>query len=79
MSANTTYVLVNGSGMTHTEVHATGCKAATRRVKGFPVEVSGEQTQQEIEEMQANPDEGFLKVHACAKPALRQWKASAGM
>jgi len=49
-----------------TEAHVEGCKAATRgqaRVRnGYSVE--------DIKSMKANPDEGFIKVHACAKKAL---------
>ena len=53
------------------EAHISGCKAASRRIKGYDSQVYVDSfTVAELIEMQDNPDEGTFKIHACLKPTL---------
>lgn len=54
----------------HAEAHIEGCKAATRKSNGWPTRTTEGFSVEDIKSMQANPDEGHIKVHACAKEAL---------
>lgn len=51
----------------YAEAHMEGCKAITRRVKGVPTDVGPTVPIEHLYEMQANPDEGHVRVHACLK------------
>jgi hypothetical protein len=54
-----------------TSAHLPGCKAAGRRIKGYESEVrENGVTVADLIEMQANPDEGTYKIHACLKPVV---------
>ena len=55
----------------HAEAHISGCKAAYRRVKRVDSDVwENAFTVADLIQMQANPDEGYFKIHACLKPTL---------
>lgn len=61
----------------YTEAHVDGCKAIHRRVKGVESDIgSTGVTLETIRAMQANPDEGHLKIHACLKPFLTTTKGN---
>ena len=71
-----TKVTVVHNPTSNSQAHVAGCKAATSRIKGQDSEVHANAfTVASLLEMQANPDEGTFKIHACLKPVLAAAKA----
>lgn len=72
MSALDTKVTITFNPMVAwTGAHISGCQAVGRRIGLYETEVRVDRlTVAELIAMQANPDEGTFRVHACLKPTL---------
>ena len=58
-------------GKTYTEAHVLGCKASNRRVDRVDSQVRESAfSVADLIKMQANPDEGTYKIHACLSPVV---------